>query len=101
VLLLCSSGSFGGLSGKAPALPAGYHQSSPPPRITSGLLVSRYCRAISLCSLRCAVLEKKAAGEASVTWAVVTRPVALPASLASRPRYRSAFPAGSTLIAPL
>ncbi len=47
------------------------------------------------------MLAKKAAGEASVTCAVVTRPVALPAALACAPSVGSGLPSVSTLIAPL
>jgi hypothetical protein len=69
--------------------------------MTSGFATSTYCRAISSWAERFAVLAKKAAGLASVTWAVVTRPVALPAALARAPRVGSGLPSRATLIAPL
>src|SRR5215213_1574155 len=80
--MLCSLGSSRGLSGKAPALPAGYQRSSPAPRITSTFVSSMYWRAISLCWSRSSTWAAKPAGEASVTWLVVTRPTDLPAALA-------------------
>jgi hypothetical protein len=56
---------------------------------------------MSSCFARSALLEKNAAGDASVTCAVVTRPVAMPAAFACRPRVASLLPSTSTLTAPL
>ena len=58
----------------ARATRSGDQQSSPPPRTTSGWVSSTYCRAISSCWSRSGTVLKKAAGEASVTCDVVTRP---------------------------
>lgn len=70
VLLLFSSGSFDGLSAYLPGLPAGYQRSSPPPRMTSTSVFSRYCRATSSCWRRSVTCAANGAAVASVTCAV-------------------------------
>ena len=101
MLLLTSGRGSAGSSGYAPGSPTGYHQSSPPPRMTSGLVTSMNCRAISLCAPRSGTWEPNAAGVASVTWAVVTSPVALRRSLACSRSVFTELPFTSTETAPL
>src|SRR6185436_8456311 len=75
--------------------------SRPPPRITSGPPPSTYWRAIRDASVRSGTLAKNAAGEASVTEVVVTRPVARPAASAARPNVGRGSPSASTPTEPL
>src|SRR4051812_17257088 len=69
--------------------------------MTSGLVSSMYWRAISLSRPRPDTCAANEAGVASVTWAVVTRPVARPRSRAASSTVRTRRPSGATPTAPL
>ena len=99
--LLASSGSSGGVSAKVPGVPAGCHQSSPPPRMTSGLLSSQVLAGDLVLALAVGGPgeERGRAGVGDLRGR--HQPGRLTASLACWPRVGSGFLLRSTDMAPL